>query len=64
MDARILSEFKRLVASGARIPMLEYLEARAQDATNSLVSCNMDQFRQYQGRVLELQELIKLIKAQ
>jgi hypothetical protein len=63
MDARTLSEFKRLIASGARLPMLEYFEAREQEAAYNLVSCTPDNFQQYQGRVLELRDIVKLLKA-
>lgn len=62
MDARALEGFKALMASGARHPMLEFYEARLEEAKDNLVSCTVENFQQYQGRVLEIKDVIKIIK--
>lgn len=62
MDARILANYRSLATSGARMVLLEYFESKLEVATQSLVSCTVKNFQQYQGRVLELQAIIKELK--
>lgn len=62
MDTKTLESARLALASNVNRPLLEYFEARYQDHLASLVSCNGETFRQYQGRALECAEIIKLIK--
>ena len=62
IDPQTLERYRAAVASGIKHPLLEYYEARLNEVAVSLVSCTKENFQQYQGRALELQEIIKIIK--
>jgi hypothetical protein len=50
--------FRQLATGSAKLILAEYLRERVQKKTEALVSCNENTFKQQQGRVLELRELI------
>jgi hypothetical protein len=63
MKEGTLRDFKQAIATGINRPLLVYYEERLQDAMQGLLVANEETFKQNQGRCLELQELIKLIKS-
>lgn len=63
MDTKTLESFKHALSSNINRPVTEYLEARLEDAKTNLVSCTANTFQSWQGRALELQELIKVIQS-
>lgn len=63
MDARVLANYRGLVGSSAKMVLIDYYEARLLKLMENLVSCNINNFQQYQGRVLEVQDILKDIKS-
>ena len=63
MQEKTLQDVKQAMATGINRPLLTYFEERLQDAMQGLLIANEASFKQNQGRALELQEIIKLIKS-
>lgn len=63
MTSDIKQRFKNMMQGSARLILAEYLKERIQEKTNLLVSCNESTFKHQQGRVHELQDLLKEIES-
>lgn len=63
MRRETLERLKLALDSNISLPVKEYLEERLSNLQNDLVSCGTDDiFRQTQGRALEVQELLKIVR--
>lgn len=63
MDSNVEIDMKKLLASGAvNRATRAYFEARLADVKQQLVIAGDNNFKQLQGRALELQGIIKLIE--
>ena len=63
MNAEGLTEdFLRAVGSRINIPVTNYFEARLAKVKAELVLADEKNFRQLQGRALEIEEILKLLK--
>ena len=55
-------DFLRAVGSRINIPVMEYFEERLKKVKAELVIADEKNFRQLQGRALEIEDTLKLLK--
>ena len=63
MKSQTLESARLAFGSNVNSPLLAYFEERRIDLLDQLVTCGPDMFRQIQGRILECDETLKLIKS-
>lgn len=63
MKPQTLDNARLALASNINRPMLDYYREKLQDTLASLMNCDEKTFRQYQGRALELGDMIKFIES-
>jgi tellurite resistance protein len=63
MDSDIKQRMAQLKRTSAGLIFAEFLKERIDENTKQLVMCNENTFRQQQGKVLALQELVKYLES-
>lgn len=63
MDSDIKQRMGQLKRTSAGLIFAEFLKERIDEKTKQLVGCNENTFKQQQGRVLELQDLVKYLES-
>lgn len=63
MKTQTLESARLAFGSSVNSPLLAYFEERRIDLLDQLVVCGTEAFKQIQGKILECDETIKLIKS-
>lgn len=61
MTTQAYQRFKALMGTSAKLTLAEYLRERERKMTEQLVNCTEATFKQQQGRVLEIRDLLREI---